>query len=68
MKSVHCDPKPIPSHSSIASPRVLVCAMDICKFLRLKWVLMGNNRGLCNNVVIIHNNDVIIEACRLHNM
>ena len=34
--------------------------LGICKFGRLKKVIMGNNRTLCNNDVIIHNNDVIM--------
>ena len=40
---------------------------NICKFERLKWVIMGNNRTQCNNDVIIRNNSAITEACPLHN-
>ena len=34
----------------------------ICKFWRLKWVIMGNNRGLRNNDVLMRNDDVIMDS------
>ena len=39
----------------------------ICKFRRLKQIIMGNNRTLCNNDVTIDNNNAILGAYSLHN-
>ena len=41
--------------------------MAMCKFGRLKWVIMGNNRGQHNDVIMC-NNDIIMESSHLHNM
>ena len=41
--------------------------MSICKYFRLKYVIMGKNGPLCKIEVIMSYNDVIIGAYVLYN-